>query len=292
MINTDAQLSTAGSVELPLDGVARLTGIAALNSELIVFSSDMLYRVASTGTGFSALGRFGHCGCIDGRSVAEIGGVLYYLGRHGFMEYNGSYPTVISQKLNTRYESAIGLTDGVKYYVSAKIADTERTEYLVYDPRYKIWHKRDERAFESGYNADGKLYVLRSEESASLDGVTENLPNLITRAYIVGGGDLLSWECTSGELIESTLDFKGINELWIMANIPVGGHIKVYTSVNGEEMAHRITLSGKGRTSIYKVPVRLSAGDFWKYKLEGSAGSAVLRMERKFNTEGRRHYVY
>jgi hypothetical protein len=105
---------------------------------------------------------------------------------------------------------------------------------------------------------------------------------------LCSGTGSTSWSCESVEHYESVNTFKAVNELWLRAF--VGDTITVETSVNGGEWKEHKTLEPKGRVYMYKIPVRLSPGDFWQYRLKGKGEAVIHNIERVYDSGGGRHY--
>lgn len=76
----------------------------------------------------------------DSDSIATVGGKLIYKGNGGIYSFYGSSSVRVSDKPGfTKFENAVGGTDGRFYYVSG---DTENgREEFVWDTEKNIWHK-------------------------------------------------------------------------------------------------------------------------------------------------------
>lgn len=274
IINTDAQLDMAMSWQVELSTSDSAVGVISAVSEMLVLKKNSLIRIGGTSAfSFAITGVFKNCGCIDIRSAVEVTGAVYYLGYNGFYMYDGSQPQIISAKLNRSYKSAVAFTDGNKYYAYATATDGE-TELLVYDIRYNIWHK---------WSVDGSVTgAFRCGDKLYMCGESEIYP-ICTEA------EVQEWSCESVEHWESVNDAKGVNALYVRAFIADDAMIEFATRSNGGEWMTHEVLEPKGRAYVYKIPVRISPGDFWQYRLRGSGTVVIHNIERAYAEGGRKH---
>lgn len=280
LINTDAQLDNAMSWQTELGTADKVVGVVPAASEMLVMKSNSLMRITGTNaSNFNVAGVYKNCGCIDIESCVEASGTVYYLGKNGFYAYSGAQPTMISDALNCRYSSAVCTTDGIKYYASAVRSDTGGHEFLVYHIRSGTWYKWTNTPQPCGFFHIGvDTYAAYNQENSGA------VISLCTKQ------EAERWQCESVMHFESTNASKGVNELWIRAEIKAP--TDVYTRVNGGEWISHKELKPQGRIFCYKIPVRLNPGDFWQYKLVSSDAAIVYNIERIYDEGGGRHYVY
>lgn len=278
LINTDAQLDNSMSWQTVIGTADTGEGVVGAASEVLVMKRNSLIRMNGTSAStFAMTGIFNNCGCIDIKSCAEAAGTVYYLGRNGFYAYDGSQPKIISNKLNCSYSSAVGYSDGVKYYASAIRADNNEHEFLVYNISRGIWLKwSDTPPVKDFFRVGGSVFAAYNEDEGYV-------------VELCGGNEAQEWFCESVNHYEDSNRFKGVNELWIRGDIKE--NVKVYTSVNGGEMKEHKELAPKGRMYMYKIPVRLSPGDFWRYRLEGRGECVIANIERVYEEGGARYYA-
>ena len=278
LMNTDAQLDNSMSWQAALGMGDEALGVVPAGSEVLVMMKNSIVRLNGTSaSSFMMTGIFKNCGCIDINSCAECAGTVFYLGRNGFCSYDGSQPKIISGKLNCRYSSAVSYCDGVKYYASAMRSDGGGHEFLVYDIERGIWHKWSKTPVIKDF------FTLNGSAAAVYN---TGCGNIITLC----GGGAEEWSCESVNHYEGTNRSKGVNELWIRAE--VSSAVRVFTSVNGGEFREHKALEPKGRMFMYKIPVRFNSGDFWNYKLTGTGKCVIQNIERVYDEGGGRHYAY
>lgn len=146
------------------------TACYSYNGYPLFFKEDHIYKVYGTRPQNYQIQDTMTLGVEAGshKSLAVAGETLYYKSRAGFMAYTGGVPRNISADLGNdvfKYHSAVGGSNGVKYYVSVEFNEGQDPIYILftYDPRYGIWHKEDDtEAFGWAYY-NHNLYCLRSD---------------------------------------------------------------------------------------------------------------------------------
>ena len=114
------------------------TGIIAHSSKLVLVKDDYTYELLGSYPAQFQVYETAKSGIVDGRSLVEISGVLYGLGREGVKIYAGSQWENISWNLNETYLGGAAGTDGKKYYISLNTGITGYKLY-VFDTELKIW---------------------------------------------------------------------------------------------------------------------------------------------------------
>ena len=146
------------------------TACYSYNGYPLFFKEDHIYKVYGTRPQNYQIQDTMTLGVEAGshKSLAVAGETLYYKSRAGFMAYTGGIPKNISADLGNdvfKYHSAVGGSNGVKYYVSVEFNEGQDLIYILFtfDPRYGIWHKEDDtEAFGWAYY-NHNLYCLRSD---------------------------------------------------------------------------------------------------------------------------------
>lgn len=245
------------------------TGIAALNTGIVLFKRNYLHEVfGSTPQNFTIPKQIG-VGCIDARSVCEAGGSLFFLSRDGFYLYNGGTPSRISDKLNKTYTEAISGCDGKKVYVYATAADGAQ-EQLVYDLERRNWYRQDVQAGTVGFLPyNGHFYFAASGGMYDVD----------------GSGYSDNWYACTKEFTESTFDHKGTINLYVRFRKSDNAWAKVYRSVNGgeEELCGEISRE----SGVIRIPVRIHKGDSYQLKFTGSGNVQIEAIEAVISIGGR-----
>lgn len=141
------------------DGV--WTGCAHYSNHLIFFKQNSMARIYGTSpSNFQITNTECYGVEMDSRrSVVTINDRVFYKSVIGIMAYDGGIPYCISDKLNTRYKTAVGGTEGTKYYCSAQSANGGY-ELMVLDIDKAEWHKEDNLHIASYCSLDNKLYYV------------------------------------------------------------------------------------------------------------------------------------
>ncbi len=142
------------------------------------FKEDHIYKVyGDKPSNFQVMGS-ANLGVERGSaaSCAVAGEVLYYLSRAGVCAWSGGVPQSIAAPFGTqRYRSAVGGSDGSRYFVSME--DTAGEYHLfVYDTRWGQWYRED--GLEAvGFGWEGELYFLDSDVVRGLNGDARTVPD-------------------------------------------------------------------------------------------------------------------
>lgn len=258
-----AEIGTAGG----------FVGIVSFRDNLVAFKRDYIHHVyGDKPSNFTIPKQLSDCGCIDIRSVVQVGAALYFLGYGGIYAYIGGQPELISQKLNRKYTKAVGMTDGQKYIVSCK--SDAGNELLVLDTRYGLWHKEEYIDVVGYFKWHDKLYMASGNAVYEYGALTPENSD--------------KWECESVIIHDSTFDNKGITELWIRAKLDEGSEIKILTSEDGGDFLTRTVLKPQG-LKVYRIPIRFINGEFYQYRLEGYGNAVIYSIERVISSGGRQY---
>ena len=233
------------------------TGIAPWQTRVLVFKEECIQVIYGTTPKEFGIERTYNPGCIDRNSIANAGGMLIWLSYDGFYAYGGGKPEKISDKLNTKYISAVSFSDGVNYYTRCEKENGEK-EFLVFDTKKGIWNKLSDLDIVSGDFYKGKLYVYTQDS-----------------VYIVKDGEYGDFYFETPELTFETFSNKSLIYLTIRCKIN-SGFINFYNSVNGGEwIPHKgISVTGK-----HKIPIRYSPGDILRFRVEGNGDVIITEME-------------
>lgn len=220
----------------------------------------------------------------ESESFAEANGTLYYLSDSGFMAYRGSYPQKIDTNLrNNRYESAIGVSDGCKYYVSCREYERNSLGFIgrhvyVYDIQNGIWHEETtENAVDGFTYGNGNIYAFIGGEIWTM-GTAYQPPG--------SGGGIISPETDiegKVEFNDYTLDSvakKQVKEIIIRHEVGVSLTAKVFVDgVLDPSFTKTIPAGIKGVTRISGIPKRC---DRWRLTLEGEAPWRVFSIAYEY----------
>lgn len=145
------------------------TGCVSFMGYPIFFKEQGIWKVyGSRPSNYEVIGSAAN-GTVNGNTLAIAGETLFYLSRAGIMQYNGGYPSPVSDTLGefiTGSHAASAIADGYKYLFWYDGAD----EFFELDARRGIWHKQkiaEPISYGTRYNSRGAfvLYVPAKTES-------------------------------------------------------------------------------------------------------------------------------
>ena len=204
------------------------TGICSYRTAVVAFKRNYIHHVYGDAPVNFSIPKQTFGGCIDGRSICEIGGVLYYLAPDGFRAYSGGEPYDISPQLNLKYSSCAAGTDGIHYYASAFL-DDGTCDVLVYTPEKNIWVREDSTPFADFCSFNGCVYGIADGKMWCLG---------------CGGSEGFTWSAVSKRFTYDMINHKGLSCMWIRADMDSGAEMSVYISATPANMsACRATLA-------------------------------------------------
>lgn len=255
------------------DTAGTFTAICSYNNDLIAFKSESITIISGINpTNYNAVVING-IGCTSPTSVAVTQEGVIFLGYNGFYLYNGSTPICISTKLNTKYVSAVSGYDGNSYYACAVTEDGKR-ELLVYNMNYGLWHKQDDIdaigffRFQNGFYVADKVSMYKTDATVPEE-----------------------WECVLSRVHDNNLDNKGINEIWIRAEVSEGAEFWLETAIGNHGFRKHKTFSETG-LNLYCCPVKLEMGVSYQIKIKGRGKVVIYEIETRKPEGGRRHKEY
>ncbi|MCI9626517.1 MAG: hypothetical protein HFI90_07015 [Clostridia bacterium] len=261
-LSTDSWYAQVGT-----DG--RFTGIVTYNQSVVAFKDNYIHLVyGDAPTNYRVTHQIAK-GCIDGDSIAEVSGSLYFLSYDGIYKYSGGTPLCISDKVNRRYSAGVGGFDGRKYYLSAK--NTETTEFLVFDTKYNVWHKEDDLNVGWFVRYNDGLYAASTNKIIRLNAGTETV----------------EWTAESIKFRDNTTTKRSVNDMYFRVVLEPDSKVEVYARYDDYDWLKYGTLepSNNGHT-VMRVPVRFASADHYQYKLVGHGNAIIECVERKIYVGG------
>ncbi len=246
------------------------TGICSYRSAVVAFKRNYIHHIYGDAPVNFSIPKQTFGGCIDGRSIQEIEGVLYYLSFDGFKGYSGGQPYDVSPQLKKEYVSAVSGYDGRHYYAAAETSDGER-DLLVYTPGDDIWVREDDKAFIGFCNYNGCLYAITDNEMLKLN----------------ESGEEFTWCVVSKRFTYDMIEHKGVSEIWIRLDTEAETEIRVSISRDGKDFEECTTISGTDGFSVKRVPVRFAKCDSFRIKLEGEGRAVIHDIEMNTYNGGR-----
>ncbi len=239
------------------------TGICSYRSAVVAFKRNYIHHVYGDAPKNFSIPKQTVGGCIDGRSIAELGGILYYLSGIGFCAYSGGEPYKVSLPLaDTVYTKAAAGTDGQRYYAAAYQSDGT-CDVLVYDPAYRVWYREDDTPFLGFVSYDGRLY------GGTANGV-----------WSFGNGkEAVAWSFTTQRMTYDAMEHKGPNSLWIRLEAEEETAVTVEISHDGGDFITVANLPPRSGFGVRRIPIRFQLCDSAQLRISGTGRAVIHDLE-------------
>lgn len=261
------------------------TGSAVYSGHLIFFKPNSITRIYGTSPASFQVVASDAYGVEKGseHSVVNINNTVFYKSSIGIMAYDGGTPYCISNKLNCEIKSAVGGTEGKKYYVSYHNADTDKDELMVLDIEKSTWHKEDDVRFRDCCTLDGSLYFISdtATDDVDKDGVyiiNPDAPN--ERLYD------RDWMGVFGPFDESIDDMKIYSRITLRLIADKGSKVTVYIKEDDHEW-ERIKSIAWAETGGHTIQVPPRRCDRFSIKIVGKGECKIKSMTRRYKVGGK-----
>lgn len=136
------------------------TAITTYQGHVVAFKKDYMHEIYNTKNPFRVQDIYAE-GCIDKRSIQEIGGMLLFAAEDGVKTYTGGKPKLLSYELDIRkLKTAIAGGDDRYYYLYC-VDEKNREAIYVYDTYCGQWSKREAPAAVVNFaRTDKGVYAL------------------------------------------------------------------------------------------------------------------------------------
>lgn len=231
------------------------TGIYPYQNHVYAFKKDCIHEIYGDKPSNFKMPYTVKCGAVDGDSITELDGVMYFASSDGVYEYNGGIPTKISHKLTARPEKSCAaaydgklfcVLDGVTY-----MYETERGHW------YRIGARKTEQCFVC---ADGLFFVS--------DGTLERWDD---------GTEQIKWCVQTKEFFRNDAKKNSCVNVWLKLALGESSCAAVYTSADGGEFRRWGIVRGDARTC--RVPVRFRKCDTFSIRIEGTGDAKLYGIE-------------
>lgn len=268
-ISTDSYALSIGS-----DG--DFTGVLSHQGYVVFFKEDYIHTIYGTKPSNFTLDTVQARGPAKGceKSLCHVNESVMYAARNDICIYEGSIPESISDKLNIRYEAAVGNQFGSKYYVS--LQDKSGSWHLyAYDLRRSsqnetaLWYKEDDLHMVFTAFGEGKLYFVDDTgKLRTMEGDSEE------------SEDLIPWSLTSGYMEEGTIDRKKVHKLQFNFDLVPKGDVALEVRYDNSPLWIRMaSITADGRDT-YTLPIRLRRAERYQYRLSGHGEFRLYGMSR------------
>lgn len=276
------------------DGV--WTGAAPYSNHVIFFKQNSMTRIYGSSPATFQISNAQCYGVEDGsrKSVTVVNDQVFYKSIIGIMAYDGGTPYCISEKLNKKFKSVVGGTEGHKYYASIQ-SENDGYELMVLDIEKAEWHKEDAVRFHDTCTLDNKLYFVTHDTES----LTCSNSHLASHWLLCGSGSATSgevsivnpentsedyqdyeWMATFGPFDEFIENRKIYSKLLIRLARADDSEVRVYISINeGEwELVQEFNPTKTGGDFIPIIPRRC---DRYSVKIEGRGNCSIKSLTRR-----------
>lgn len=157
-VDDDGNPAEVGSfaVDCAIDG--DLKGICSWDNRIVCLGENEHVEVYGDYPSNFSLRSVTKYGTIGNRTIQEVNSRLYYVSRHGVLQYSGGVEKEISRNLNETFSSAVAGTDGIRYYLC--LNDGANKRLYVYHTALGCWTQEDNPGIVAFAQQKGCLYAL------------------------------------------------------------------------------------------------------------------------------------
>lgn len=254
----------------PVASAGGFTGICSYRTAVVAFKRGCIHHIYGDSPVNFSIPKQTFGGCIDGRSICEIGGVLYYLSQNGFCAYSGGEPYGISPQLKLKYVSCASGCDGRHYYAAATREDGA-SDVLVYTPEADVWVREDDTPFSDFCTYNGSIYGIADGHMWRLD----------------GGDEVTPWCVISKRFTYDIMEHKGLSCMWLRMDLDDDATVEVSVSRDGGDFISCGKIKGGKGFSVYRMPVRFGKCESFRIMLEGEGNAVIHDIEITTHNGGR-----
>ena len=215
-------------------------------------------------------------------SLAIAGETLFYLSRTGVAAYTGGMPQSIAAPFGAeRYQSAVGGSDGTKYYIS--MADREGNWHLFgFDTRTGLWHREDGTQ-AVGFGWDGELYCLNAQGELWMNGNARTVPEGAAAEgpvrWRAEWADF--YEYSSSSTQADTPEKKGLSKLLIRVELEAGSQAQIDIQFDSDGLWRPVKTLGAEKKRSYYLPVIPRRCDHFRLRMTGEGGCRLYSLVRE-----------
>ena len=214
------------------------------------------------------------------KSLAVVGGILYYKSPGAVMAFDGTQPVSVSDKLGslTAYPVAVGGACCEKYYLYMDRVSRADPGLYVLDTAKGIWHKEDETVVESMAEDSENLYMIAVQGDRHTvmtvkdHGNTEKNP--------------IRWYAETGLIGMEDPDRKYITRLMVKLRLDVGASVRVSIQYNSVGIWKQIYATEARGTVPVSVPILPVPCDHFRLRLDGVGGCTIYSITKSMRNGG------
>ncbi len=244
-------------------------GAANFKNRPVLFKRDAMYELYNSYNPYD-LSKVADVGCINPRSIAECGGVLYFLSEQGLMAYSSGMPKLVSRECPELAEAVVG---------SSACADS-RCYYIgnyFYDTVEGVWGKiRSGSGVDSKCYFNGCVYYLWESEE---DGAATKYVSRYDSRHFDSELEPAEWYFVTKLFHEDNPAQKQLSKLYIRVEPQQAADIKVWISADESDWKQlytgHLTESGK-----QKILLRVPPCESCRFKISGKGKVTIPYIKR------------
>jgi len=249
------------------------TGIIKYRNNVIITKKNMLYECYGNKPPYR-INLAANVGCVDSRSMAEVSGVLYWLGAKGVYRYSGGLPVNISHKINPafgKFNKGCAATDGRRYYVYAN--GEKQSCLLVYDTFTGLWYREDDIEIADLTSFDNWVYALTT------DG---------TLYKFNSGNETVEWEYQTKDFDLGTSLKKIPKKVVLKTQATLNAKLDIYIKYDNGDY-ERIASYSSFEKSVVDIRLKNKVCDSFSLKLCGRGNITVQGISIEVIGSGKKH---
>ncbi len=268
-IETDSYYANVGS-----DGP--FTGAISYGDMVVFAKENCLHLVYGDGPGSFQVQQVTAPGVQrgSGKSMAIVGGVLYYKGVRDVFAFDGSMPVSIGYSLGgVYYDDAVGGSYGAKYLIS--MWDREGWSHLfAWDTEKRLWHREDGLCVKGFASGGGETYMLT------------DFGEILTVGGTVGEKEKqVKWHWQSGVIGAEHPDRKRLQRINVRARMAIGSNMRILVRYDSQGGWILVGALNSRNLRAVDFPVKVRRCDHLELRFEGT-GDAVIHSFTKQYTLG------
>ncbi len=261
-VDADGNPKATGAYAEELYTYGDFTGIVKYRSNVIITKKNAFYECYGNKPPYR-INLASNVGCVDNRTIKEVGGSLYFLSAEGVFRYSGGLPVNISKKICGgfgKFVSGFGESDGTKYYLYAQGENKEGL--LVYDTINGMWSRQDDGGIIDMASFDNKVYALTKDGGIVKFG---------------GGNEDVLWELETKEFDLNSSVKKIPGKLTLEVDATLGSEMDIYIKYDNGAF-ERVASYSAFKTNIVDIRLKPKVCDRFQLKLAGRGSVKILSL--------------
>lgn len=246
------------------------TGCVSYSSTVLFFKEDCVHKLLGSTPSTYEIRTYTWPGVQkeSEKSLCVIDETLFYKSREGVYAYSGGAPVLVSSNFGEkRFFSAVGGTDGSKYYISMEDENGSWGLY-VYDIQKGIWLKEDNNPILGFAFFNGILYMI--------DGYSKEI---LQSGSNINSDEKIEWNATFCPFDEGEFRKKQYGRIYIRAEIQAGSWLTIETSVDGNPF-RRVYAAHRNSDATIEVPIRTTRCNRFQLRLSGKGYCTIKGIAR------------